>query len=176
MPLLKHGRVIEDAWVKLPDGATLPDGLPVLVSHARWEAEKMILHKRDAPLGIALPNSLDVLTFGNEAERFDLIALAFPKFSDGRAYSQARLLRERFGYRGELRATGHVLRDQLLHMHRAGFDAYDIASMSNSGPDAAEVFATALASLSVFYQPTADGRVTARDLRLRNLSGREAAE
>src|SRR3546814_15236126 len=60
---------------------------------------------------IRLPNNLDVLAFGPEAGRFDLIVLEFPKFSDGRAYSQARLLRERFGYRGELRATGQVLRE-----------------------------------------------------------------
>ena len=129
------------------------------------------MQARNAPLGIALPNNLDVLTFAPEAGRFGLIALSFPKFSDGRAYSQARLLRERFDYRGELRATGHVLRDQLLHMHRAGFDAYEIGR-----PDAAEVFAKALASLSVFYQPTGDGRITARDLRLRSIPAREAAE
>ena len=171
MPLLKQGRVVEDSWVKIADDASLPEDRPVLVSHARWEAEKAALQARNAPLGIALPNNLDVLTFAPEAGRFGLIALSFPKFSDGRAYSQARLLRERFDYRGELRATGHVLRDQLLHMHRAGFDAYEIGR-----PDAAEVFAKALASLSVFYQPTGDGRITARDLRLRSIPAREAAE
>jgi uncharacterized protein (DUF934 family) len=167
MPLLKNGRITEEAWVKVADDAALPDDQPALISHARWEAERADLQTRNAPLGIALPNNLDVLAFGPEAGRFGLIALNFPKFSDGRAYSQARLLRERFGYGGELRATGHVLRDQLLHMHRAGFDAFEIAR-----DDAAEVFAKALASLSVFYQPTGDGRATARDLRLRNLSGK----
>ena len=171
MPLLKDGGIAEEAWVKVADDAALPDDQPALISHARWEAERAALQTRNAPLGIALPNNLDVLTFGPEAGRFGLIALNFPKFSDGRAYSQARLLRERFSYRGELRATGHVLRDQLLHMHRAGFDAFEIARN-----DAAEVFAKALASLSVFYQPTGDGRITARDLRLRSLSGKEAAE
>jgi uncharacterized protein (DUF934 family) len=171
MPLLKHGRLVEDVWVKVEDGGHLPEDLPALISLARWEAEKPALQKRNAPLGILLPNSLDLLSFGPAASRFGVIALQFPKFSDGRAYSQARLLRERFGYRGELRATGNVLRDQLLHMHRAGFDAFEIACH-----DAAEVFAKALASLSVFYQPTADGRITARDLRLRHLVRREAAE
>lgn len=171
MPLLKDGRVAEDLWVEVEDGGYLPDDQPALISHARWEAEKADLQKRNAPLGILLPNNLDVLTFGAEAGRFGLIALQFPKFSDGRAYSQARLLRERFGYRGELRATGNVLRDQLLHMHRAGFDAFEL-----DRPDAAEVFARALSSLSVFYQPTGDGRITARDLRLRNLVRQEAAE
>ena len=171
MPLLKHGRIAEDAWIKVADDVLLLEDRPALISHARWETEKAVLQQRNAPLGIALPNNLDVLTFGEEAGRFGLIALNFPKFSDGRAYSQARLLRERFGFKGELRATGHVLRDQLLHMHRAGFDAFEIAR-----DDAAEVFAKALASLSVFYQPTADGRITARDLRLRNFVREEAAE
>jgi uncharacterized protein (DUF934 family) len=176
MPLLKHGRVAEDIWVKVEDGGYLPDEQPALISHARWEAEKSELQKRNAPLGILLPNDLDMLTFGEAAGRFELIALNFPKFSDGRAYSQARLLRERFGYRGELRATGNVLRDQLLLMHRAGFDTFEVASKSASGPDAAEIFAKALSTLSVFYQPTGDGRITARDLRLRNLVRQEAAE
>lgn len=176
MPLLKQGRVVEDIWVKVEDGGHLPDDQPALVSHARWTAEKAELQKRNAPLGILLPNNLDVLAFGEEAGRFALIALQFPKFSDGRAYSQARLLRERFGFMGELRATGDVLRDQLLHMHRSGFDAFEIASKSGSGADAAEVFAAALSALSVFYQPTGDGRITARDLRLRNLVQKEAAE
>lgn len=171
MPLLKHGRVAEDVWVKVEDGGYLPDDQPALISFARWEAEKADLQKRNAALGILLPNNLDVLTFGEEAGRFGLIALQFPKFSDGRAYSQARLLRERFGFTGELRATGNVLRDQLLHMHRAGFDAFEIDRV-----DATEVFAKALSSLSVFYQPTGDGRITARDLRLRNLVRQEAAE
>ncbi len=171
MPLLKHGRIADDIWIRVEDDAVLPEDRPALIGHARWEAEKAALQRRNAPLGIALPNNLDVLGFGAEAGRFGLIALGFPKFSDGRAYSQARLLRERFGYRGELRATGHVLRDQLLHMHRAGFDAFEIGR-----DDAAEVFAKALASLSVFYQPTADGRVIARDLRLRGSLRMEAAE
>lgn len=171
MPLLKYGRIVEDGWLTVADDTPLPEDRPALVSHARWEAERAALQQRNAPLGVALSNTLDVLTFGPHSHHFGLIALSFPKFSDGRAYSQARLLRERFGFEGELRATGHVLRDQLLHMHRAGFDAFEIAR-----DDAAEVFARTLAGLSVFYQPTADGRITARDLRLRNLARQEAAE
>src|SRR3546814_6466216 len=115
--LLKNGLVASDPWIAVADDEALPEGhRPVLVSHARWLAEREALATRKAPLGIRLPNNLDVLAFGPEAGRFDLIVLEFPKFSDGRAYSQARLLRERFGYRGELRATGQVLRDQLRLM------------------------------------------------------------
>ena len=75
-----------------------------------------------------------------DVHRFALIVLNFPKFSDGRAYSQARVLREHLGYQGELRATGQVLRDQLLYMHRAGFDAFEI-----NRPDAEVVFKAAFA-------------------------------
>lgn len=89
MPLLKEGQVIEDRWVLVTDDAPLPDDRPVVVSHARWLADKDSLQKRNAPLGIVLPNTLDVLGFGAEATRFGLIVLQFPKFSDGRAYSQA---------------------------------------------------------------------------------------
>lgn len=171
MPLLKDGQVIEDRWTPVADDAPLPDDRPAVVSHARWLAEKDSLQKRNAPLGIVLPNTLDILEFGAEATRFGLIVLQFPKFSDGRAYSQARLLRERFGYTGELRATGNVLRDQLLHMHRTGFDAWEIAR-----EDAAETFISALRDFSAFYQPTGDGRVTALKQRLLLASRREAAE
>ena len=162
MPLLKNGRLVgEDAFVPVADDTAIPASGAVLVSYGRWQAEKDQLAGRNSPLGISLPNSLDVLTFGPEAERFDLIVLQFPKFSDGRAYSQARLLRERFGYRGELRATGHVLQDQLWHMQRSGFDAFEIAR-----PDAAEAFAGAMQSFSHVYQPTGDGRISALKQRL----------
>lgn len=162
MPLLKHGRIVgEDAFQPVADDAALPASGAVLVTYARWQAEKNHLSGRNDPLGIILPNNLDMLDFGQEAERFDLIVLQFPKFSDGRAYSQARLLRERFGYLGELRATGHVLQDQLWHMQRSGFDAFEIARA-----DAAEAFAKASRSFSHVYQPTGDGRVSALKQRL----------
>ncbi len=82
-----------------------------------------------------------------------LVALDFPKFRDGRAYSQARQLRENYGFRGTLRATGDVLRDQFHFLVRAGFDSFEVKK-----PADARVFAEVLARYSVFYQPSADGR------------------
>lgn len=162
MPLLKDGRVVgEDAWVALADDAPLPEDRPVVISHARWLAAKEQLEKRNAPLGIRLPNTVDMLDFGPEAGRFGLIVLEFPKFSDGRAYSQARLLRERFGFTREIRASGHVLQDQLWHMQRCGFDAFEIPHA-----DAAAAFAAAMQSFSHVYQPTGDSRVSALKQRL----------
>lgn len=172
MPLLKHGHLIgEDAWLSIADDAPLPEDRPVVMSYARWQAGKEQLAGRNAPLGIRLPNNVDVLEFGPEAGRFGLIVLEFPKFSDGRAYSQARLLRERFGFTGELRATGHVLQDQLWHMQRCGIDAFEIAR-----EDAAQAFATAMRSFSHVYQPTGDGRASALKQRLAAARKQEAAE
>ncbi|WP_341913495.1 DUF934 domain-containing protein [Ferrovibrio terrae] len=172
MPLLKDGRIVgEDAFQPVADDAALPASGAVLISYARWQAEKDQLAGRNSPLGISLPNTVDVLDFGPEAERFDLIVLSFPKFSDGRAYSQAHLLRARFGYTGELRATGNVLRDQLWHMQRSGFDAFEIPRA-----DAADVFARALQSFSHVYQPAADGRISALKQRLKAAQKKEAAE
>ena len=99
-------------------------------------------------------------------KRFALIALEFAKFTDGRAYSYARLLRQRYGYEGELRAIGQVLRDQLLFMHRCGFDAFEVVK-----PDAVAAWRAALAEISLFYQRAADARPTVLGLR----HGREPA-
>jgi uncharacterized protein (DUF934 family) len=98
------------------------------------------------------------------------VALVFPTFRDGRAYSQARLLRERYGYRGELRATGQVLRDQFVFMLRAGFTAFEVKKDS----DAAAFLAT-VKRYSVFYQPTGDGRVTALHRRMQLRHSESAA-
>jgi uncharacterized protein (DUF934 family) len=84
------------------------------------------------------------------------VALQFPKFRDGRAYSQARLLRETYGFRGTLRATGDVLRDQFHFLLRAGFDSFEVKK-----PADADAFAEAANRYSVVYQPSADGRTPA---------------
>ena len=78
---------------------------------------------RGAPVGVLWPNDRRVAELEPWLKDLSLIALMFPKFRDGRAYSQARLLRERYSYRGELRATGDVLRDQFQFLVRAGFDS-----------------------------------------------------
>lgn len=160
MSLLKGGRVSADAWVPIADDTALPSSGPVLVSLARWQNERETLRGRNAPVGVRLANSAAVDAIAADLDRLDLIALEFPKFNDGRAFSQARLLRERHGYAGELRATGQVLRDQLLFMARCGFDAFEIAK-----GEPVEAWERALAEFTVFYQPTGDGRAPAGALR-----------
>jgi uncharacterized protein (DUF934 family) len=156
MPLVKGGQVVEDKYVRVLDGAPLPDGVAVLVPAERFLAEAEVMLARGAPVGVIWPNNRKVSELAPWLDRLALVALVFPTFRDGRAYSQARLLRERYGYRGELRATGDVLRDQFLFLLRAGFDAFEVKK-----PADATAFKQAEARFSVFYQPTADGRLPA---------------
>jgi uncharacterized protein (DUF934 family) len=164
MPLVREGRIVEDTYVRALDDAPLPEGVPVLVSAQRFLADARELTKRDAPLGVLWPNDRRVAELEPWLGRLSLVALVFPKFRDGRAYSQARLLRERYGFRGELRATGDVLRDQFHFLLRAGFDSFEVKKAAD-----ARVFAQAAARYSVFYQPSADGHLPALRRRLQRL-------
>ena len=98
----------------------------MLVSLDTWQAEKDALLKHDGKIGLLLNGDAELEDFADDLEQFDLVAINFPKFADGRGYSLARLIRERAGYHGELRAVGDVLRDQLFYLHRCGFNAFVI--------------------------------------------------
>ncbi len=161
MPLVKHGKIAADSFVHVADDAELPEGGGVLVSAARFLENPERLLAKTAKLGVIWPNNRDLDDLVPYLDRLAAVALVFPSFRDGRAYSQARLLRERHGYRGELRATGQVLRDQFLFMLRAGFDALEARKESD-----AEAFALTARRYSVFYQPTGDGRITALHRRM----------
>ncbi len=150
--LIKEQRIVADSWRLLSRG---PKGEPpevppqgdVIVPLALW------LERRDAFL--AYPGKVGVWLDANEGpeaiagdlQRFALVAVNFPKFGDGRAYSTARLLRERYGYGGELRAIGDVLHDHLHFMKQCGFDAFVL----REDQDAREALA-ALDTFSEGYQ------------------------
>ncbi len=108
MPLIRDDRIADDPWIAVDDDGVLPEGAPAIVSLARWRAERDTLAGRNAPLGIRLRADQAPGAIAAELDRFQLIALEFPSFGDGRAYSYARLLRERHGYRGELRAVARL--------------------------------------------------------------------
>jgi len=165
MPLVKNGGIAADIFVHVPDGAELPAGADVLVTAARFLGDTEGLLARTEKLGVIWPNNRDLDDLLPYLDRLAAVALVFPTFRDGRAYSQARLLRERHGYDGELRATGQVLRDQFVFMLRAGFDAFEVKKQSD-----AEAFKLTAKRYSVFYQPTGDGRATAvlRRMQLRD--------
>ena len=161
MPLVRFGKIAGDAFVRVAEDDPLPDSGAILVSAARFLADPETLSRRVGGAGVIWPNNRDVDDLVPWLDRLAAVALVFPTFRDGRAYSQARLLRERHGYKGELRATGQVLRDQFVFMLRAGFDAFDVKKESD-----AEAFANTTKRYSVFYQPTGDGRLTALHQRM----------
>src|ERR1700742_2119421 len=160
MPLVKNGKIATDIFAHVADDAELPGDGAVLISAARFLENPEAIARRLGKTGVIWPNNRDVDDLVPYLDRLAVVALVFPTFRDGRAYSQARLLRERYGYEGELRATGQVLRDQFVFMLRAGFDALDAKK-----PSDAEAFAETVKRYTVFYQPTGDGRTTALSRR-----------
>src|SRR5947207_10097137 len=102
MPLVKSGKIATDTLVHVTDDAELPGDGAVLVSAARFLEDPEALLRRLGRIGVIWPNNRDVDDLVPYLNRLAVVALVFPSFRDGRAYSQARLLRERFGYRGEL--------------------------------------------------------------------------
>ncbi len=160
MPLIKNGAFEDDKWVAVDDDSNLPADKPVILSLARWQAERETLVGRNAPVAVKLQSSEAPDALQADLDRLAMIALDFPAFKDGRGYSYARILREHFGFEGEIRATGEVLRDQWLAMTRCGVDAFIVADNVTL-----EAFNEAVNELSLVYQPTGDGRKTVMQLR-----------
>jgi uncharacterized protein (DUF934 family) len=119
MPLVKGGKIIPDPLIHVADGAESPGEGAILISAARFLEDPEALSLRAGRTGVIWPNNRDVDDLVPYLDRLAVVALVFPTFRDGRAYSQARLLRERHGFKSELRATGQVLRDQFVFMLRA---------------------------------------------------------
>ena len=159
--IIKERRLQDDAWkvVNLVDGEApfdvcLPVG-PLLVPLAVWKAKKTCLIHREyehgTPLGIWLAPEDNVEDIAADIDDFTVIAVHFPKLTDGRGYSTARLLRERYGYDGEVRAFGDIGRDQIFFLNRAGFDAFVLGD----GKSTEEALA-AFDDFPESYQPAAD--------------------
>jgi len=161
MPLVKQGKIVADSYTHVADDSEIPIEGPALIPAARFLADPEALVARSSPTGVIWPNSRDPEDLVPWIGKLAVVALVFPTFRDGRAYSQARLLRERYKFKGELRATGQVLRDQFVIMLRAGFDSFEVKKDAD-----AEAFAATVKRYSVFYQPTGDGRITALHQRM----------
>ncbi len=123
--LWRAGRFEPDTWRALDDAEALPIEGRAVLSLSRWRAEQPTLAALGVPLGIKVQPNEALDPEADDLGRLQLIALAFPKFTDGRAYSTARRLKE-WGYKGEIRATGDVLLDQIPLMLRCGFDGLEI--------------------------------------------------
>jgi uncharacterized protein (DUF934 family) len=161
MPLIKNAHFVENSYARVADDETLPEGA-IVVSLKRFQAERDALMTRNAPLGIRLTSDQSPEALSADIHHFALIELAFPKFKDGRGYSWARQLRQRLGFKGEIRATGDVLRDQWLFMSRVGIDAFEVREGTRI-----EDFHAAMAEQTVFYQPASDRVRSVLDLRHR---------
>jgi phosphoadenosine phosphosulfate reductase len=148
-PIWRNDAFHADEWVRFVADAELPAGRALLVPYSAFsaEAEKFLAH--DGPLGVEVAAGEAAHALEPYLWRLALIALAFPKFHDGRSYSAARLLRERYGYKGELRAVGDVLADQIPLMRRCGILSYEV----RHAPTRAALASGRLAEVRRFYQP-----------------------
>jgi len=128
--LIRDLAVVQDDWTRLPQGEweaaqPLPPG-KLIVPLAFWLHHRDALTRRGDAIGLWLNSDEHPEAIHADIASFPLVAINFPVFSDGRGYSYARIVREQYGYRGELRAVGDVLRDQLFLMRRCGFDSFEL--------------------------------------------------
>lgn len=159
MPLIRNGAWAADEFETVADDAPLPAN-GAIVSLRRFQSERDSLLARNAKLGVKLASSESPEALGEDVHRLSLIVLDFPQFKDGRSFSWARMLRTRMGYKGEIRASGGFLVDQLAHLTRVGVDAFD-----GDARITPEALKHALSEITHPYQPAADGKKTIRELR-----------
>ncbi len=124
--LIKHGEVIDDAWQVLREipEAGLPSG-KIIVPLTYWLEHRDALRAR-GEVGVWLASDQPPAPLADDLAQLPVVAIDFPLFTDGRGFSYGRTLREHFGYKGEVRAIGQFIRDQLYYLSRCGFDAYAI--------------------------------------------------
>lgn len=154
--LIKNAKIEADNWQPLERAAdgrlpAIPDSGDLIVPLSLWQAAAGALLAHPGRLGIRLESGEEPSSIADSLQAFGVIAVHFPHFTDGRGYSTARLLRERYGWRGELRAIGDVQRDQLYYLSRCGFDAFEL----KDGIDA-EAALSAFGDFSEAYQTSVE--------------------
>jgi len=152
MPLIKDGAAQADSWTYLGPSDDPADGQSVIIDYARWHDADAAIAAHNGPLGIRMRSDQAPELIKDDLGRFDVIALEFLGIADGRSFSHARILRDRMGYGGELRAVGGVLEDQIFFMRRCGIDAFEL----DPGRDIGRAMA-ALTQFSAPYQASSDG-------------------
>jgi len=159
--LRSDGRAAADTYIGVAVEEPAPAvGSDVVVPLSRWERERDQLLQNYRRVGVRLASNESPDRIAADLDDLAMIALEFPTFRDGRAYSHARSLRERYGYQGEIRAVGDVLIEQLPFMLRVGFDAFELESSDPEGE-----FDAVAGEMSVWYQPASDGHDSAPELR-----------
>ncbi len=151
MQIIKDRAIVSDAWLHLTDDDALPADGDVSVSLARLKRDEAALRGRSGALGVRLTSDQHASDLAEQVSYLALICVEFPKFTDGRGYTIGRLLRDRYEYRGELRAVGQVLQDQLFYMARCGYDSFQLAPGKSL-----DKALSAFADFSVTYQAAAD--------------------
>lgn len=147
MKVVKDRKVVEDAWHLVKDDEAA--GANAIVSVARWNAERDALLAA-GPVGVVLRSSESPDEIA-DLEKVALVAIDFPAFTDGRGYSSSRMLRSRHGYKGEIRAIGDVMRDEMFLMRRVGIDSFAVKATKDI-----EKALSAFDDFSVTYQAAAD--------------------
>lgn len=150
MQIIRDGKIVHDDWRHLANDEPLPAG-KATISLTRWLAEKAALQSASSELGLRLRGEDSIDAIVDDLKSFGLIAIEFPTMTDGRGFSLARLLRERYGYTGEIRARGDFIRDQMFFLSRVGVNAFEC----HAGQDL-ETFLPALSEYTVTYQAAAD--------------------
>ncbi len=148
MRIIKDREIVENNWIHLSDDDALVDG-NITVTLVRWQEQHEVLSKHDFGLGIRLSGDDPLEELVPDLHHFQLVVLLFPVFTDGRCYSYARLLRDRYHFKGEIRAQGDVLRDQLFNMSQCGINSFELAK-----PDSADQALSAFDDFSESYQAT----------------------
>ena len=152
--LLKDGQVIDNTWQLIEANEdsqeTLPNG-DILVPVSMWQTNQSILENHRGAVGLWINGDEEIEGIAESIITAPVIAINFPKFVDGRGFSVARLLRDRYDFRGELRAVGQIIRDQLFLLQRCGFNAFQF----DSEIDLTEAVKS-LADFSDAYQVAAD--------------------
>ncbi|QBF27007.1 DUF934 domain-containing protein [Pseudomonas tructae] len=152
--IIKNNQIVDETWHLLPKDFSIDEVTncdDYIVPLQLWREHGHMLKARDGGLGVWLDADEEAEEIGEVANQFQVIALNFPAFTDGRNYSNARLLRDRYKFNGELRAIGDVLRDQLFYMKRCGFDAFAL----RADKDPVEALQS-LQDFSVTYQAATD--------------------
>ena len=159
--IIKDGEVIVDQWQLISEcddtsTTNIPSG-HAIVPLAIWQAQPALQTRDD--IGVWLQNDVDIAEIADDISKLPLIAIEFPVFMDGRGFSLARLLRERYHYQGEIRAIGHPIRDQLCYLKRCGFNAFsfidkdiDLNAALESLNDFTETYQTAVDTPSPLFR------------------------
>ena len=146
MKIIKDKQIVEDSWTHIADSDEITNG-DITVSLSRWKKEKSDLNKHQGNIGIRISPADTVGDIATDLKNVKLVAVEFPAFTDGRAFSHARLLRSRYGFDGEIRAIGNYMPDQVFYLTRVGVNAFQLEN-----PEQLKLALSTMDDFTVKYQ------------------------